>query len=135
MEPLQNNENLKEDEEEEKEIDIDEIESILGIEGKSKEISELFANSNPQNFLEGISIISNSNKFEDNKDNNENNQNSDLKDVFINCSNFFMAENYDKFKIVFPKPVKPKEKKEKLSIEKLNFQNLKSPKKKKINYH
>ena len=112
MESLENNEIIKK--EEEKEIDIDEIESILGIEGKSKEISELFLNSNPQNFLEAISSISNSNKFDEPQVNNEITPNPDLKDIFINCSNFFMAENYDKFKIVFPKPVKPKEKKDKL---------------------
>ena len=55
MEPVENNKNIKEDEEE-NEVDIDEIEAILGLEGKSKEISELFSTGKPQSFLEGVSF-------------------------------------------------------------------------------
>ena len=118
MEPVENNKNIKEDEEE-NEVDIDEIEAILGLEGKSKEISELFSTGKPQSFLEGVSLITNSNKFNDNQKTEED-TNPDLKNVYINCSNFFMAENSDKFKIVFPKPVNPKEKNETLLKTKTN---------------
>ena len=41
MEPLETM-NLKEEIEEDNSIDIEEIESILGLEGKTKEISDLF---------------------------------------------------------------------------------------------
>ena len=114
MEPVENNNNIKEEgEENDNEVDIDEIEAILGLEGKTKEISELFSNGKPHNFLEAVSLITNSNKFNDNQTSEEE-TNPDLKNVYINCSNFFMAENFDKFKIVFPKPVNIKEKNETL---------------------
>ena len=99
--------------EEENEIDIDEIEAILGLEGKEKEISELFSNKYPHSFLEGISLITNSNKFNDNSQiKKDNDIFPEFKDVIINCSNFYMAENYDRLKILFPNPEKIKENKE-----------------------
>ncbi len=56
MEPLETM-NLKEEIEEDNSIDIEEIESILGLEGKTKEITELFSTKTPKNFLEAISSI------------------------------------------------------------------------------
>ena len=96
-----------ESQEKEPELDIDEIQSILGLEGKTKEISELFSNSPPNNFLQAISLISNSNKFNENTQTQETNDSNlfpDFKNIIINSSNFFMAENSDKYEITFPKP-------------------------------
>ena len=104
-----------ESQEKEPELDIDEIQSILGLEGKTKEISELFSNSPPNNFLQAISLISNSNKFNENTQTQETNDSNlfpDFKNIIINSSNFFMAENSDKYEITFPKPSKKKEKSE-----------------------
>ena len=122
MEALDSLNNLEEPIEEDNTIDIEEIEALLGLEGKSKEISDLFSTKAPNNFLEGISIITNSNKFDDISQSNQDNNNDinsypDIKNVVINCSNFFMAENSDKFKIVFPKPVQIKEKIESINTD------------------
>ena len=124
MESLDNLNNLEEmkEEEEENELDIEEIEALLGLEGKSKEISELFSANPPKNFLEGISLVTNSSKFDDNSQQNQNsiinpdiNDYPEIKNIIINCSNFFMAENSDKFKIVFPNPIPIKEQNEALN--------------------
>ena len=75
MEALDSLNNLEEPIEEDNTIDIEEIEALLGLEGKSKEISDLFSTKTPNNFLEGISIITNSNKFDDISQTNQDNNN------------------------------------------------------------
>ena len=91
------------------ELDIEELETILGIENKSKEIKSLFSqqNSNPTSFLQAVSLISNSNQFGSTPDNNidhDQSQQSDIQDLIKNSSNFFSLENTEKLKIEFNKP-------------------------------
>ena len=102
--------------EENNEIDIEELETILGINDKEQEISELFSSSNsePKNFLQGISLIANT--FRENSNVNDSLLFPEFKDVIINISNFFMSENSEKYKINFPKPELKKEEKTELKI-------------------
>ena len=91
------------------ELDIEELETILGIENKSKEIKSLFSqqNSNPTSFLQAVSLISNSNQFGSTPENNidhDQSQQSDIQDLIKNSSNFFSLENTEKLKIEFNKP-------------------------------
>ena len=99
----------------EKEIDIEELEAILGLENKTSEINALFSKQeSPKSFLQAISIISNSGQFGDNQPDQRDDsssptsptQNADIENLVKNAVKFFSSENTDKLKIDFTKPVK-----------------------------
>lgn len=90
--------------EEQNEIDIEELETILGIENKSGEIQSFLSqqNPNPSTFLQAISLISNSNQFgTDIEDAPIQEQVDIINDLIKNASDFFLPENNSKFKIDF----------------------------------
>lgn len=92
--------------------DIEEIESILGIKSKTNELNSLIHKSSEKtkNFLEAISLVINSNKF--NSDSYENNTPEETKqplknDLIIRNANlFYSPENTDKLKIDYIKSQK-----------------------------
>ena len=99
----------------EKEIDIEELEAILGLENKASEINTLFSKQeSPKSFLQAISIISNSGQFRDIQPDQQDDsssptsptQNSDIENLVKNAVKFFSSENTDKLRIDFTKPVK-----------------------------
>ena len=99
----------------EKEIDIEELEAILGLENKTSEINALFSKQeSPKSFLQAISTISNSGQFGDVTPNQQDDsstptsptQSADIENLVQNAIKFFSSENTDKLKIDFTKPVK-----------------------------
>ena len=104
----------------EKEIDIEELEAILGIENKASDINALFSkqDSSPKSFLQAISTIANSGHFGDDKlDQNDDSsvpttatptptQDSDIQNLVKKAVDFFSQENKEKLKIDFTKPIK-----------------------------
>ena len=95
----------------EEEIDIEELEAILGIENKSKEIENIFLNQNsqPNTFLQAVSLISNSKNFGTNLESPISQpQKDEIQNILNNSSYFFSLDNKDKFKIETNKQVKKK---------------------------
>ena len=104
----------------EKEIDIEELEAILGIENKASDINALFSkqDSSPKSFLQAISTIANSGQFGDvQPDQNDDSsipttatptptQDSDIQNLVKKAVDFFSQENKEKLKIDFTKPIK-----------------------------
>ena len=94
---------------EENDIDIEELQALLGIENKSNEIGTLFSSQNnqPKSFLQAVSLISNSNQFYIPADNPISQpQKEEIQNIIKNCSLFYSLENKDKFKIDFSKAAK-----------------------------
>ena len=90
--------------EEQNEIDIEELETILGIDNKSGEIQVFLSqqNPNPSSFLQAISLISNSNQFGTDIEYTSTQEQEDIiNDLIKNASDFFLPENNSKFKIDF----------------------------------
>ena len=98
----------------EEEIDIEELEAILGIENKSKEIENIFLNQNsqPNSFLQAVSLISNSKNFGTILESPISQpQKDEIQNILNNSSYFFSLDNKDKFKIETNKQVKKKSQK------------------------
>ena len=102
----------------EKEIDIEELKAILGIENKTSDINALFSkqDSSPKSFLQAISTISNSGQFGDvQADQHDDSsipttatptQDSNIQNLVKKAVDFFSQENKEKLKIDFTKPIK-----------------------------
>ena len=97
--------------EKEKEIEIEELEAILGIEGKTSDINTLFSKqeSCPKSFLQAVSLISNSGQFGDMINDDcaaAPSHIPDIQNLVKNATGFFSLDNKDKLKIDFTKPNK-----------------------------
>ena len=95
--------------EKENEIDIEELEAILGIENKTSDINMLFSKqeSCPKSFLQAVSLISKSGQFGDVANDYSAPvafQDPDIQNLVKNATNFFSLDNKDKLKIDFTKP-------------------------------
>ena len=94
----------------EEELDIEELQAILGIDNKSKEIEILLSNENPnpKTFLQAVSIVSNSDQFATTPENTPVPQpeKDEIQNILKNVSLFFSLDNKDKLKIDFSKPAK-----------------------------
>ena len=92
------------------EIDIEELEAILGLDNKSKEISLVLSNdtTNPKSFLKAVSLISNSNQFIPISQSSQSNQfqQDEIKNILKNAEYFFSSDNKDKLKLDFTKSAK-----------------------------
>ena len=96
---------------EDTEIDIEELQVILGIENKAKEIENLFSNQNshPNSFLHAVSLISNSNQLGSNLENPMSQpQKDEIQNILKNSCNFYSLDNKEKFNIEINKPSKKK---------------------------
>ena len=80
----------------EKEIDIEELESILGIQKKENELNNLFSKSKPTTFLDAVSLILNSNDFDETSTNIEESENFDFENILNNANFFFSPNNNEK---------------------------------------